>query len=515
MLPVSWIEKATRAQRALLSLSLGGIASLGMAPCNAWPVLLACLSLFYLLIHRTGSSKGAFAYGWLFGFGYFFTGLFWVKNALLVDGNPFSWIWPLAVAGLPALLSFFIAFGACGARRFANLETASGFLSFTAFIAAAEWARGFVFTGYPWNLFGYTWASTLPIVQTVSIGNIYFLTWLTVFWFCLPGFLLLNAAKKQEKIRLGFVALISFALCLGFGIWRLQTAEITAVPNIDIRIVQPNIPQSEKWDRSQSGLHFFKAIDLSKPEKESVNKTIIVWPETALGFWIVDDPRAMKHLTDMLQSYPGGAVLLTGLLRAEPETKSYFNSLVMIDADGRISNIYDKHHLVPFGEYIPFQKWIPLKPVVRFTGFGLGDGPKTFEVFGLKYSPVICYEIIFSGAVTGPDSPDFIVNVTNDAWYGVSAGPYQHFTQAIFRAVEEGIPVIRDANTGFSGLIDPLGKIHEISPLYEQYEKTLALPTKNMVIKGNIIKNVLFVGLIVLVVGSGYLRNRSKRRHLL
>jgi apolipoprotein N-acyltransferase len=148
------------------------------------------------------------------------------------------------------------------------------------------------------------------------------------------------------------------------------------------------------------------------------------------------------------------------------ETKSYFNSLVMFDADGNISNVYDKYHLVPFGEYIPFQKWIPLKPVVEFTGFILGSGVKTFEAFGLKYSPVICYEIIFSGKVAGPDTPDFIVNITNDAWYGISAGPHQHFTQAVFRAVEEGIPVIRAANTGLSGLIDPLGRCSRPIPTF-------------------------------------------------
>lgn len=507
----SLIEKANRPQRAVACFVLGALGSLGMAPYNAWPVLILCLSAFYLLLDRTGSPRGALIYGWLFAFGYFFTGLFWVKNALLVDGNPFSWIWPLAVAGLPSLLAFFIAVGSWAAKRFADLKTGAGYLSFTAFIALVEWGRGFVFTGYPWNLFGYTWAGTPQMVQTVAIGNIYFLTWLTVFWFALPGFLFLKAAQKKEKTALTAFALGSFTLCMIFGIVRLQTAEIKTVPDIDIHIVQPNIDQSEKWNRAKTGQHFLKSIQLSQPKEDSKNKTIIVWPETAMGYWLAEDPQAIQYIKDTLNSYPGGAVLMTGMLRHEREPKSYYNSLVTIDADGTISNIYDKYHLVPFGEYIPFQKWIPLKPVVEFTGFVLGSGVKTLEVFGLKYSPVICYEIIFSGKVAGPDSPDFIVNVTNDAWYGISAGPHQHFTQAVFRAVEEGIPVIRAANTGLSGLIDPLGRVHEISPLFEEYEKTLALPAKNMIFRNNyLIKNVIFTGMVLLFTAFGY---RVRRRN--
>jgi apolipoprotein N-acyltransferase len=504
------IQKANRPQRVLACFALGALGALGMAPYNAWPILILCLSGFYLLIDRTGSPRGAFIYGWLFAFGYFFTGLLWVKNALLVDGNPFSWIWPLAVAGLPSLLAFFIATGAWAAKRFADLKTGAGFLAFTAFIVLVEWSRGFVLTGYPWNLFGYTWAGTPPMIQTVAVGNIYFLTWLTIFWFALPGFLLLSGPPRKEKIVLCKLAIISIAACVIFGVARLNTAVITNVPDVDIHIVQPDIDQSEKWDRSKTGQHFLKSIELSQPAEGSKNKTIIVWPETAMGFWLAEDPQAVQYITDTLQAYPGGAVLMTGMLRHEAETKSYFNSLVMFDAEGKISNVYDKYHLVPFGEYIPFQKWIPLKPVVEFTGFILGSGVKTFETFGLKYSPVICYEIIFSGKVVGPDTPDFIVNVTNDAWYGISAGPHQHFTQAVFRAVEEGIPVIRAANTGLSGLIDPLGRVHGLSPLFEQYEKTLALPHKNMIFRNNnLIKNVIFTGMVLLFTAFGYLIRRK------
>jgi apolipoprotein N-acyltransferase len=168
---------------------------------------------------------------------------------------------------------------------------------------------------------------------------------------------------------------------------------------------------------------------------------------------------------------------------------------------------------VPFGEYIPFQKWIPLKPVVEFSGFTLGDGAHTFEALGIKYSPVICYEIIFPGAITAEEMPQAIVNITNDAWYGVSAGPYQHFDQAIVRAVEEGTPVIRSANTGFSGIIDPLGRAHEKSTLYQEYEKTLALPAQNMFFRNlKAIKNVVFTGLVFLFVAFGQFHRLKNKK---
>jgi apolipoprotein N-acyltransferase len=507
------IQKAGRFPRSLICLALGALGALAMAPYYFWPVLVLSLSGFYLLLAHTHSAWRSGLYGWLFGFGYFFTGLFWVKNALLVDGNPFSWIWPLAVAGLPSLLAFFMAVGAFAAKRCADFKTVPGFLSFTAFLGLTEWARGFVFTGYPWNLFGYTWVDTLAMIQNVAVGNIFFLTWLTILWLSLPGFLILRRNLKRADHFLTGAVLISALLCLVFGIIRLQTASIETVPDVQIHIVQPNIAQSEKWDRSETARHFLKMVDLSKPDENTKSlRTIIVWPETALSFWMTQDATAMDLLTDMLKSYPGEAVLVTGLLRVEVETKSYFNSLVMIDKNGSITNIYDKHHLVPFGEYIPFQKWIPLKPVVEFSGFRTGIGAQTFEALGIKYSPVICYEIIFPGAVTGMVAPDLIINVTNDAWYGVSAGPYQHFDQAVVRAVEEGIPVVRSANTGFSGMIDSLGYVYEKSRLFREYEKTLALPTKIMSFNAQIIpKDIIFAGLMLLIASFGFFQNCLKR----
>ncbi len=496
-----------------LSFAAGGFACLGMAPWNAWPVLLVSLSALYVLIAQSRAPRAAFFYGWLFSFSYFLFGLLWVGNALLVKGNPYAWAWPLAVCGLPLLLSFFPALGLYAARKFGNLSDGRGFLAFTAFFAGSEWLRGYLFTGFPWNLFGYTWAGLPEMIQNVAVGNIYFLTWLTVFWFSLPGFLFLKSGTKKENTGLVLFAVFSFVLCFGFGYWRLAGAPSgPSEKSVHIKLVQPSIPQDEKWERELMIRHFSRQVALSRAEGEQPGgTTFIIWPETSLSYWLAQDPSAIGMIRDALRSYSGTAYLLTGMLRHDPEQKKYFNSLVMIDRDGTISNVYDKHHLVPFGEYIPYQPWIPLRPVVQFTGFASGRGPQTFTTpEGISYSPVICYEIIFSGMLTDrPGAPDFIVNVTNDAWYGISPGPHQHFTQAVFRAVEEGIPVVRAANTGFSGLIDPYGRIMEKSELFQEYEKILALPAKNMVLKNYIAyKNILFAMMLLTLIIIGRLKIR-------
>ena len=175
-------------------------------------------------------------------------------------------------------------------------------------------------------------------------------------------------------------------------------------------------------------------------------------------------------LVDSLNQLSAGSSLLVGYLRYDEDTENYYNALVEIDQTGAIKNIYDKHHLVPFGEYIPFQEWIPLKPVVQFQGFGHGEGPVTqTSRQDIKYSPLVCYEILFPGNVIDEaDRPDILVNVTNDAWYGESAGPYQHYIKAVYRAVETGLPVIRSANTGISGIIDPRGATNLSTSLFTE-----------------------------------------------
>ncbi|MCC6598037.1 MAG: apolipoprotein N-acyltransferase [Alphaproteobacteria bacterium] len=475
----------SRASRSLpLCFLAGGLSALAMAPLNAAWVLLFTLPTLYLSLHFSKSGLSVFAAGWLFGFGYFVFGLYWIGNALLVEGNAYKWAWPLAVCGLPALLAFFTAAGTWLLRRIAELDHISGWLAFAAILTLFEWLRGHLFTGFPWNLFGYTWSDTLPILQILHLSDVYGLTLLTLLWFSIPGFILLAPQKRGQVVLI--LGLASFAACYTYGLSWLKTHPLTYHENLTIRIVQPNIDQAEKWNSDAMNRHFDKHLNLSRNAAEvqnpgDQNKTshYIIWPETALSYRYVNDPSAMAALREMLNSYPGPTYLFTGLLSYDPQTRGYKNALVMIDQNGTLSNTYTKHHLVPFGEYIPFQNWIPLEPVARFNGFQKGAGPQSFATpQNLHYSPLICYEIIFPGKTipkNGP-APDFILNVTNDAWYGISPGPYQHFVQAQFRAVESGIPVIRAANTGFSGILAPNGEKIGTSRLYTENTSDLHLP---------------------------------------
>jgi len=479
----------------------GALSALAMAPTNVWGILFLTLPVLYLALHHAKSKKAAFAAGWLFGFGYFVFGLFWIGNALLIDGNPYQWAWPLAVCGLPAVLAFFPAFAALVIRQSGRLHTLTGWGGFAALFSLSEWLRGHLFTGFPWNLFGYTWADNLPILQVLSFTDVYGLTFLTLLWASLPAFLLLTPSMREKHIGTA-LALSSFCACFAFGVWRLEVAPLTFHDNLNIRLVQPNINQAEKWDSAQMSAHFDKHLRLSRAEDGKTDKkqtTFIIWPETALSFRFSNDPFAMAALEDTLKTYAPPATLFTGLLSYDPASGHYSNALAMIDATGTIQNQYNKSHLVPFGEYIPFQKWIPLAPIAAFHGFHTGNGPETFNApNGLKYSALVCYEILFPGAshASTPTPPDFIINVTNDAWYGISPGPYQHFTQAQFRAIESGMPVIRSANTGFSGIMAPNGTKIGVTTLFTESGTDIRLPRKETnFVTSPVLKTILFLGL--------------------
>jgi apolipoprotein N-acyltransferase len=333
----------------------------------------------------------------------------------------------------------------------------------------------------------------------LSLSSIYWLNAITVAWAMLPGFLFLSSPKLVHKQMLTLALATIFVFIISFGVWRLDEPMPPVREDVQIHLVQSNIPQADKWKRENFWKHFMMHIEQSRPSADAKSvPTYIVWSETALSQWVLDEPQAIKVIKDTLSQYKAPAYLITGLLRYETDTHRFYNSMVMIDKFGDISNVYDKNHLVPFGEYVPFQEWIPLEPVAQFRGFAGGGGIQTLQTpEGIKYSPVICYEIIFSGAVAKHDNPpDFILNVTNDSWYGDTAGPRQHLEQAVFRAIEEGIPVVRVADTGISAIVDSRGQIVDKSELFTEYTKTLALPGKTVVSRRNKIINE---GLLLLV----------------
>jgi apolipoprotein N-acyltransferase len=411
--------------------------------------------------------KQAFWVGWWFGFGHFLIGLYWVSFSFDVDISRFFWLIPFSALGLPALLAIWSALATL-LTVISGKKGLARCLIFSALWVLGEWLRGHILTGFPWNLIGYIWIPMEPVLQITSIVGIYGLSLITVLLATTP---VLFFEKGQ---KLAVVVFYTFLLAIAiWGLWRLHSApKAEFVDNVTLRLVQPNISQKDKWDslHSEENLQILLALS-SLPSKSAF--TYIIWPEAATPFLLEQD---YWH-RQMLGSYvPGATLLLLGGLRVGHEfgqISNLWNSLLAIDRQGEIVATYDKSHLVPFGEYIPLRRFVPnfiTKVTAGSLDFSEGLGPVTLTLpSGPSVSPLICYEGIFPGAVSQLDQrPQWLLNITNDAWYGNTSGPYQHLSIVRVRAIEEGLPLVRVANTGISAIVDPYGRIHERLGLNEQ-----------------------------------------------
>jgi apolipoprotein N-acyltransferase len=360
---------------------------------------------------------------------------------------------PPAVLGLAVVLGFFPAMTAGAARwlalRWPHLGSRYRRIVLLAVLwTVTEWLRGHVFTGFLWNPLGHAWAFATPLLQSASLFGVYGLGTFT--------FAILAAPVAGWRVALAALGLVGVAGVAGQSLMPPPDAG-PAGPLV--RIVQPNVPQSEKWSPRERSAHFAKILDLSRrPGFEQL--AAVVWPETAVPFVIQPGSTALPY---MATAAPPKGVLLAGAPRgtSRPED-GVWNSLLAIDSQGTVVASYDKVHLVPFGEYIPFNKeFPPIGGAIGRGSFEKGQAFVTLTLPGLPpVSPTICYEAIFPGAVTAPGArPAWLVNATNDAWFGTSSGPYQHLASARLRAVEEGLPMIRAANTGVSAVIDAYGRI--------------------------------------------------------
>ena len=322
-----------------------------------------------------------------------------------------------------------------------------------------EWIRSWFFTGFPWNLIGSVWTAYLPILQTSSVIGVYGLTLFSLIWFCIP-FLIY---KKQYPLAV--FSTLSFILMLSFGMLRLYEIKPEYVWGVQLRLVQPNIQQTLKWDENEAEENFMKHIRLSKSAgNEKI--THILWSETAIPYLldVEDEARAMT-----MMALNQDATLITGAMRlADREKKQLANSIFVLNDLGQIISFYDKSHLVPFGEYVPFRGILPIDKIVPIpSDLKEGNGVQTVRIPNAPPAGMlVCYEIIFPSKVVDKKyRPSWLINATNDGWYGISAGPYQHLASAQMRAVEEGLPVIRVAGTGISAVIYPWGEIMDSLPL--------------------------------------------------
>jgi apolipoprotein N-acyltransferase len=464
-------------RRAAIAFAAGAVSVLAMAPFNAWPVLFLTLPVAVWLIDGAGAGKhgglpAAALSGWWFGFGYLLAGLYWIGNALLVDAQTFGWLLPFAVAGLPAALAIFFALGFLLARLIWTRD-ASRILALAVALTASEWLRGHILTGFPWNALGYALASPLALAQSASLIGLWGLTFLAVAVFATPAVLADDKTATQRKWLPPTLALIVLMIMAGYGALRLSREPTRLVENVKLRIMQPNLPQDAKFNYGARAEVMRKYLALSDrstgPQSSGLrDATVLIWPESAFPFFLAREADAMAQIANLL---PQGTILITGAVRPPdaappgvPVTRAY-NSIYVIDHDGTILSIYDKLHLVPFGEYLPFQSTMERLGFTQITkvqgGFIPGTRRKPIELpHTPRMLPLICYEAIFPGDVASRDErPAWIVNVTNDGWFGNSTGPHQHLRQAQLRAIEEGLPIVRAANTGVSAVIDPYGRI--------------------------------------------------------
>lgn len=480
-------------ERRLIAFAAGAFGVLALQPLGFVPAFFAPMTLsVWLLDGCSGKSVGrgprallgdlaqAADIGWWLGFGYFVAGLWWLGAAFLADGGPFAWAMPLAIVGLPAGLAIFTAFGFVVARLLWSGGSAR-VLALAAGLGLSEWLRGHVLTGFPWNAFGMALGGTPLLAQGASLVGLYGLTTVAVALFAFPALLADRLSFAGGGRSWGVVlAVAGWIALLGFGGYRLANGVVQFAPGVRLRIMQPNTPEDANF-REQNGESILAGyLSLSdratSPQSQGVaDVTDLVWPESPFPFILSRDPAAL-NLID--HSLPPATTLLTGAARAENDAPGspnthYFNSIEVLRG-GKILDSYDKIHLVPFGEYLPFGavlKRLGLRHFVQIPGgFEPGRTRKLLSVPGLPtILPLICYEAIFpieNGYGSEPGHrPGLLLNVTNDGWFGRTIGPYQHFAQARLRAIEEGLPLVRAANTGISAIVDPYGRTLTQLPL--------------------------------------------------
>ena len=456
--------KAQTGKSALaLAAFFGALATFSLPPYPFTLLFMFSLPLVLILLSQAKRGWRAFALGFAFGVGYFGMSLYWVGESFLAQSDVPHWTAPIAVVLLVMYMSLFPALAFMISRNFWGSTWAPRALIFAGIYSFFEWLRGWGELGFPWNTTSSIWWPYEEMIQVAALVGSYGLGALTLLAIGLFVALFDKAIPLHDRFGMTLMGTLMLTALALLGWARLDAMTTEYHEGITLRLVQANIPQTEKWNPALLRRNLDRHIVLSTPlTAEGAPVPYLVWPETAIPF-DVGDPVVRGYLAEAL----GGKVtLISGANRYGGEEEGgVFNSVYALAPGGEVLDIYDKVHLVPFGEYIPFRKYLGRMGlnalVAGSSDFSRGTGLKTMELPGLpRFSPLVCYEIIFPGNVVAPNgNPAWFLNLTNDAWFGVTPGPYQHFEMARMRAVEEGIPVVRVAGGGISGVVDPLGRV--------------------------------------------------------
>lgn len=448
---------------------LAGVLLSAALPPYYWTVaLFAAFSMMMFLACRITKLRTLAAIGYWFGFGYFAAGFYWIGNALLIDVAKTGWLYPLVLCLNGAFFGIFTILPFMATKLGKNVLTKSMFLA-AVWCLVVEWLRSFILTGFPWNPISSIMTFNPELMQILAYVGTHGASLLLVLLAALPAAWLI----KPNRIRfygVGFIVLACWAaLWIGGGYVIENRPKVPSGDSLIVRLVQPSIPQKLKWNRETLEQNLQEYLELSN-SKDNAFVDFTIWGETAYPFDLLLD---VRHNRKVASAVPSGGYLITGFLRRVDDGYHYtpYNSFGVVNQKGKLVGWYDKNHLVPFGEYLPFRKYLPswAKPVAGMVGeFGRGEKYKTIQLDDIPaFAPLICYEIIFSDEVVlkGEQKPSWAVVLTNDGWYGNSSGPYQHLAAAQMRAVEEGITVVRSANTGISAVINPYGEITARIPL--------------------------------------------------
>ncbi len=485
-------------------------ATMTLPPFFVFPMILLAYGGLYLLVSKAPTQKRAFADGWWWGWGCYMSGLYWFCVAMMTDMSSFGWMIPFTLLGVPAFVALYPALACTLFHRLPNKGPLRRIIVFAVVWTVVEFARGHLLTGFPWNIPGNAFAYSDKAIQLASLFGAYGLT----FWAVLLGasFSALAEIKVSvdKSIGFGLIVWMCFMAGMSYGEQRLLAADQVPeddryVPGIMLRLVQPNITQPAQWDPAlqvnalQKLLHGTESSGLSQ-----VN--YVIWPEAAIPYPIRPGTPLLQLIGGIL---PDKTRLLSGAVRAQGDSDGHWqawNSILMIDHKGNILATYDKAKLVPFGEFLPGRSLIPKSwpTPVGDTDFTRGPGRINVKLDGLPLArPMICYEAIFpewgsDDPKSNDPRPEWFLNVTNDAWFGMSIGPYQHFNMARMRAAEVGIPLIRVANTGISGVIDPYGRVLSRLPLGQEgiLDVKLPKPIENTI--NNRFNNVFLIVIMVI-----------------
>lgn len=436
--------------RILLAMAAGAVAALGQAPWGLWPLSVIALAAVCGLVLTAPGARRAGLTGWAAGTGHYLLAFSWIVEPFLIDAPRYGWMAPFALFFLSAGMAAYWGLAAWLAARLSGTAVA-----LVAALVLGEWVRGWMFTGFAWAQVGHVWIDT-PLLHWAAAGGSLLL--------CV---LALGLAASLWALVRGQVRALAVLLAVA-GAWlgapALQTAPLPRDVVPVVRIVQPNAPQDQKWDPRYAGMFFERQL---RSTARAPRPALVVWPETAVPFYLDENPDALGAIA----LAAGGVPVVFGANRADAAGRVY-NTLAVLEPDGTVGDIYDKHHLVPFGEFLPLAGLagrLGLRGLAADSagGYQPGPGPAVIDIPGVGPGvPLICYEGVFARDVRGmPRRGAFLLMITNDAWFGTVSGPYQHLAQARLRSVEMGLPMIRSANTGISAVIDANGRVLDSLPL--------------------------------------------------